>query len=307
MPARALRRLLQFPGARAVAVVATSTAGPGFRVERSFCESHPHVDDRDRSAGMVTPGRCTARPSKLGGRGLFAAQRFEAGDEIFREVAVLDSIASPSVRTWVFAQAPHAGSGGAEPIWGLVANFVAAHCASADVNSAKTIEALSNFFRPCIDARSQELYGAHAKQIHAALSVEASSLMPVQKLQDLLLSVRINAHNIIVHERFEGREQRVGNTTRIGLGLFFWLHLANHSCHPNAFFSAKCDSASDGKAKMTLYALRPVNIGEEICISYVDGHTLLASRATRQRRLQHHFGFYCECERCGREALGQHT
>ena len=109
-----------------------------------------------------------------------------------------------------------------------------------------------------------------------------------EAVADLLSVVRLDAH--IVREKGPAG----------GLGLFFWLHLANHSCCPNAFFHTAREHTT-GRAVATLYALRPLDSGEEVCISYVDGQTLLAPMFVRRRIIQNQFGFLCVCSRCREE------
>ena len=78
-------------------------------------------------------------------------------------------------------------------------------------------------------------------------------------------------------------------------------YIFNHSCWSN------CGSF-DG---IKVHALRDVNIGEELCISYIEGllhsnrtKALLMPNAKRKQALIEIFGFQCLCGRCaGTEAL----
>lgn len=63
---------------------------------------------------------------------------------------------------------------------------------------------------------------------------------------------------------------------------------------PNAFFHTTVEH----RAWAILKALRPLQPGEEILISYLDGPTLLEPTAVRQRILHERFGFRCTCCRC---------
>merc|ERR1712241_234342 len=106
------------------------------------------------------------------------------------------------------------------------------------------------------------MYSEHAKYIHHRMLPAAQLEVPVESLADFLHLVRVNAHNITISQPQPAREWRA-SAARIGLGMFFWLHLANHSCAPNAFFTATSARGRDGAAATaTLYALRNIEEGE---------------------------------------------
>ncbi|CAJ1345137.1 unnamed protein product [Effrenium voratum] len=122
--------------------------------------------------------------------------------------------------------------------------------------------------------------------------------LQVEVLVDLLEVIRLDAHTV--------REPSQSSQKRHGLGLFYWLHLANHSCWPNAFFQSSRNEQED-YATMTLLALRPLDPGDEVCISYVDGRTLLSPLHVRRHVIQQQFGFLCTCPRCCQEESASQT
>jgi hypothetical protein len=73
-------------------------------------------------------------------------------------------------------------------------------------------------------------------------------------------------------------------------GVFPNIARFNHDCSPNAHYSY-----DDEKACATLYAVKEIDEGEEIVISYINP---LQSRADRLQYLEEHFGFICRCKRC---------
>lgn len=74
-------------------------------------------------------------------------------------------------------------------------------------------------------------------------------------------------------------------------GRIFWtISHANHSCAPNALFVSTA-------GKWCLKALRPIRIGEEVCISYLS-EELLYPAEVRRRLLWRSKCFLCRCARC---------
>lgn len=67
----------------------------------------------------------------------------------------------------------------------------------------------------------------------------------------------------------------------------------NHSCRPNA-----ATSAGDGVT--TVYSLRAIAPGEEICVSYASAFLWLPVHA-RRAQLAKRWGFLCACARCDEE------
>lgn len=78
-----------------------------------------------------------------------------------------------------------------------------------------------------------------------------------------------------------------------GSGLYVMQSKINHSCAPNAEITFP-----HGNHNLEIKALRNINSGEEICISYLDECQLERSRHSRQKYLQENYIFLCECEKC---------
>lgn len=79
-----------------------------------------------------------------------------------------------------------------------------------------------------------------------------------------------------------------------GQGIYRVGACLNHSCDPNCQVSY----TSDYDETLVVYALRGVERGEEICISYIDEK---ASLQTRSDMLDAHYLFTCMCPKCLRE------
>ncbi|KAF8637560.1 hypothetical protein AX17_002746 [Amanita inopinata Kibby_2008] len=71
---------------------------------------------------------------------------------------------------------------------------------------------------------------------------------------------------------------------------FLKIDRCNHSCSPNA--AHKWDVVSFASS---LYALRDIRAGEEVCITYTD---ITAPRQTRRAKLKKSYGFWCNCQAC---------
>jgi len=76
-----------------------------------------------------------------------------------------------------------------------------------------------------------------------------------------------------------------------GTGFFPSQACMNHSCAPNTH-AQKREEDKDGRA--VLLALRPISVGEELTISYVDESLSLSKR----RNALKDYGFVCSCPRC---------
>jgi SET domain-containing protein len=82
-------------------------------------------------------------------------------------------------------------------------------------------------------------------------------------------------------------------TSEVGAGLLFdpVLAMANHSCDPNA--EIEC-----GGRTVQLVALREIQEGEEVFISYIDEDDPVD---VRREQLKSRYFFDCNCERCVRQ------
>ncbi|XP_041482186.1 N-lysine methyltransferase SMYD2-like isoform X1 [Lytechinus variegatus] len=74
----------------------------------------------------------------------------------------------------------------------------------------------------------------------------------------------------------------------IGQALYIRASMFNHSCEPN------CTFVFDG-TRLTVRAIRNIQIGEECCISYMSS---LLPTSLRQDKLRSTYGFICQCPRC---------
>lgn len=81
-----------------------------------------------------------------------------------------------------------------------------------------------------------------------------------------------------------------------GSGLYLTQSKINHSCNPNAEIRFPFSNNI-----LQVVALRDINPGEEVCISYLDECELNRSRHSRQKYLQENYLFLCECEKCQEE------
>merc|ERR1711939_901583 len=79
---------------------------------------------------------------------------------------------------------------------------------------------------------------------------------------------------------------------KAGCALSVYMGYTNHSCEPNA------QATIDDDGFVCLRAIRPIAVGEEVSISYVD---LSSNYDERQKVLTEHYGFTCKCGRCKRD------
>lgn len=82
-----------------------------------------------------------------------------------------------------------------------------------------------------------------------------------------------------------------------GSGLYINQSKFNHSCEPNAHILFPSSNFI-----LNVVALRDIQPGEEICISYIDECMLSRSRHSRQKYLKENYLFHCNCEKCVKQA-----
>eukprot|EP01112_Ceratiomyxa_fruticulosa_P004344 TRINITY_DN1485_c0_g1_i3.p1 TRINITY_DN1485_c0_g1~~TRINITY_DN1485_c0_g1_i3.p1 ORF type:complete len:516 (+),score=55.60 TRINITY_DN1485_c0_g1_i3:279-1826(+) len=80
-----------------------------------------------------------------------------------------------------------------------------------------------------------------------------------------------------------------------GTGLLVLMHNANHSCRPNVSI-ASCENSNT----MSLMAIRDIQPGEELVISYIDEDSL-TDVIERRKAIHSKYLFECKCERCTEE------
>nr|AEE61677.1 unknown [Dendroctonus ponderosae] len=78
-----------------------------------------------------------------------------------------------------------------------------------------------------------------------------------------------------------------------GVGLYARQSCANHSCDPNAEISFVHNNY-----RLSLIALKDIQPGEEICISYLGDCDNERSRHSRRKTLMENYLFACECSKC---------
>lgn len=82
-----------------------------------------------------------------------------------------------------------------------------------------------------------------------------------------------------------------------GSGLYVLQSKVNHSCIPNAFVEFPYSNNV-----LVLRAIRCIQPGEEICISYLDECALERSKHSRQKALSSLYLFVCSCGKCESQA-----
>lgn len=90
---------------------------------------------------------------------------------------------------------------------------------------------------------------------------------------------------------FDTNSIRMGDKGQYGVGLFALFSRLNHSCNPNLH---SCYNATIGKE--TVQAVRQINKGEELTISYMP--MAYRTREQRAEMLKEHSGFVCKCRVC---------
>ncbi|PWV08307.1 hypothetical protein C3747_91g55 [Trypanosoma cruzi] len=102
-------------------------------------------------------------------------------------------------------------------------------------------------------------------------------------------------------DAFEQEVQMAGNELQHlrqssrGQGVYTVGCLFNHSCEPNL----QVVYSESGDETLSVVALRDIEPGEELCISYIDESL---SYPERQQELYEHYLFFCQCPKCEREA-----
>lgn len=100
--------------------------------------------------------------------------------------------------------------------------------------------------------------------------------------------------DMLVEQIYDDMDSVVGTfLNNEGSALYALQRYVNHSCEPNA---APHFLHSD--FTLSMMAIRHIEAGEEICISYLDECILERSRHTRQKTLRQNYVFTCHCNRC---------
>jgi len=85
------------------------------------------------------------------------------------------------------------------------------------------------------------------------------------------------------------------HTTDAGSAIFEIGHRCNHSCSPNVFFQNSNGSEPGG---LVFTAIRPIESGELLHMSYLEGKELMAPAVVRRQLLSARKSFECACARC---------
>lgn len=103
------------------------------------------------------------------------------------------------------------------------------------------------------------------------------------------LSENVKTLNIFLANNFD-----LGDSQ--GRAIFRNISRINHSCVPNAQ-----GNFNEGLEKFTVHAVREIDKGEELTISYLPEHG--ATRQSRQERLEDVYGFKCDCPVCDSNSM----
>ncbi|KAF2367022.1 SET domain [Trinorchestia longiramus] len=117
----------------------------------------------------------------------------------------------------------------------------------------------------------------------------------VSRTDDLMLKAADRAQlDTFIDQLYEKLDSTVGSFLNTeGSGLYRLQSRINHSCRPNAnvSFPHNCH-------RLQVTALRNIEPGEQLFISYLDECELSRSRHSRQKTLKENYVFTCCCERC---------
>ncbi|XP_018327874.1 SET and MYND domain-containing protein 5 [Agrilus planipennis] len=97
-----------------------------------------------------------------------------------------------------------------------------------------------------------------------------------------------------IDKLYEDMDKHSGNfLNNEGVALFSMQSSANHSCDPNAE-----PNYLHNNSRLSLVALKDIQEGDEICISYLDECNLSRSRHSRHKMLKENYLFVCCCPKC---------
>merc|ERR1712151_688510 len=99
------------------------------------------------------------------------------------------------------------------------------------------------------------------------------------ELQAVLGSIECNSFDIWSFQR----------NRLLGVGLYVAASLFNHSCAPNV-------ARVQRGCQVEFYALTAVQMGEALCIAYINPR--IADATARRSKLLAAYGFSCTCKRC---------
>ncbi|KAJ8324122.1 hypothetical protein O5D80_007328 [Batrachochytrium dendrobatidis] len=126
-----------------------------------------------------------------------------------------------------------------------------------------------------------------AEDIAACLSHLKINDSLKSKQEIIKLACRINSNS---HGVYDATGNKSGE---IGVGMFPFVAMLNHSCAPN------CAFVTSQSGQMLVRTLTQVSPGTELCVGYID---LFTSRWERRGKLLTTKLFWCTCIRCGPRA-----
>lgn len=144
-------------------------------------------------------------------------------------------------------------------------------------NHIKLLEAANKSIDPITIKELQQT----AKTI-SKIANDYNLILSEDEALHLLYAIQCNAHQII-----DDKERA------IGLGLFPFTSMLNHSCAPNC--AHHYEITKNGSPKLIMRAIKDIDPGSEICYSYV---SLYSSTTTRRLKLLKAYSFQCNCSRC---------
>lgn len=84
------------------------------------------------------------------------------------------------------------------------------------------------------------------------------------------------------------------------MAMFALICRMNHSCMANVHYYQLSKNTKNCHRRMRLRAVRPIEAGEQMYVSYVGGipHNSFDTADARQRKMEEHFNFICKCSAC---------
>jgi len=127
------------------------------------------------------------------------------------------------------------------------------------------------------------------------LATAPASLLPSIAQSSIRALHARSSHNAFsLRSLDEGGEDGDAGSECFGYGLWPIASYWNHSCAPNV------QKRRVGRT-WSFWAARDVQVGEELCISYLGGDERVMGVDERREKLRAVWGFECECEKCGEE------
>eukprot|EP00762_Andalucia_godoyi_P003902 ANDGO_05682.mRNA.1 SET domain-containing protein DDB_G0283443 len=134
---------------------------------------------------------------------------------------------------------------------------------------------------------------AFSSEMRIAYSAVAQSVMRAVKACEMAhgaLDVDENeVYQMCCHQHCNVFGAWVNFKVSVATNALFWSSLFNHSCFPNVVK----EDAWGGLIRF--HAVRDINAGDAVCISYVSVCDL---QSVRQSELYRHYFFHCDCIRC---------